>query len=238
LGLDPSQLRITRGAMILAFGEIGMTLVWLLSPLDARNAIVEWLAASHHGVWEQGRVWTLATSPFINPSFVGLLLHALMLWTFLPTLERFWGTQRFLRFAAVTSLAGTIAGTAMGFATGGGAYIAGLDPFIWASIVAYGIIYSRHPVQFFGVLPLTARQLMYGFIGFLALKVLLGQEWDVGAAIAASMGTAALMVSKRWSPGLAVKRWRIARARKKLTVMQGGAAPAVRKAKRDERFIN
>ena len=30
------------------------------------------------------------------------------------------------------------------------------------------------------------------------------------------------MTSKRWSPALVWKRWRIARARAKLTVLQGG----------------
>ena len=44
--------------------------------------------------------------------------------------------------------------------------IFGLSPFMYASIVAFGIVYARQPVQFFGVLPLTGRQLMYGFIGF------------------------------------------------------------------------
>ncbi len=47
--------------------------------------------------------------------------------------------------------------------------IDGLDPFITASMVAFGVVYAKQPVQFFGVLPLTGRQLMYGFIGFLVL---------------------------------------------------------------------
>ena len=68
-------------------------------------------------------------------------------------------------------------------------------------------------MQFFGVLPLTGRQLMYGFIGFLLLFVVLQGLWEKGASFAAAMIAAAVMTSKRWSPGLAWKRWRIARAR-------------------------
>ena len=115
-------------------------------------------------------MWTLVTSPFLEVDFFSLLLSMLMLWMFVPTLERFWGTARFYRFVAITSIAGTVAGVAVGLATGRDFPILGLSPFVYASIVAFGVIYARQPVQFFGVLPLTGRQLMYGFIGFLVLR--------------------------------------------------------------------
>jgi membrane associated rhomboid family serine protease len=238
LGLDQSQFRITRGALILALTELGLSLVWLLSPPDVRVRMEEWLTASPSNVFEHGRVWTLVTSAFLETNFLGMLLHMLVLWSFVPTLERFWGTPRFLRFAAITSLAGTIAGTLFGFLTGElGAAVSGLNPFIYATFVAFGITYARQPVQFFGVLPLTGRQLMFGMIGFLALSVLLQGDWVAGVAFAAAMGSAAVMTSK-WSPMLAWKRRKIARARAKLTVMQGGK-PSPPKPKRDDhRFLN
>ena len=158
----------------------------------------------------------------------------MMLAMFVPTLERFWGTARFYRFVAITSLAGTVVGTLTGLALGAShTAIAGLNPFIYGSIVAFGIIYAKQPVQFFGVLPLTGRQLMIGFIGFQILFVTLQGLWSQGAAVAAGMVAAALMTSKRFSPGLAWRRWRIQQARAKLTVMQGGQTgkPA---GKRDE----
>jgi len=124
--------------------------------------------------------------------------------------------------------------------TGVSVFVDGLSPFTWALVVAFGIIYARQPVQVWGVLPLTGRQMMFGFMAFLGLMVLLGQQWNSGASWGAAMLAAAIMVSKRWSPGLAWKRWRIARARRKLTVMQGGVPSATaRKPKRDDqRFIN
>jgi membrane associated rhomboid family serine protease len=231
------RMRITRGALIIAGLEIGLSLVWLLSNEDARHTILGWIAATPTTVWRNGHVWTLATSPFLEPDFLALLLHGVVLWSFVPTLERFWGTGRFYRFVAITSLVGTIVGTLVGLATGRDVPMVGLNPFIYASIVAFGIVYARQPVQFFGVLPLTGRQLMYGFGGFLLLFVLLQQKWEEGAAFAAAMIAAALMTSKRWSPGLAWKRWRIARARARLTVMEGGALRPPKK-KPDERFLN
>jgi membrane associated rhomboid family serine protease len=189
-------------------------------------------------VFHGGRVWTLATSPFLETDVLSLLLSLFVLWAFVPTLERFWGTPRFYRFFAITSLAGTIAGTLAGLALGRDVPISGISPFVDASIVAFGILYARQPVQFFGVLPLTGRQLMFGFIAFLMLFVGLQQMWEKGAGFAAAMVAAALMTSKRASPGLAWKRWRIARARARLSVVDGGAPRGPRKKSDDHRFIN
>jgi membrane associated rhomboid family serine protease len=215
-------LKITPGAMIVAGLEVGMSLIWLLSSPSGRATFDQYLAATPENVYEHGRVWTLVTSPLLEHSFIGLLLHVVVLWMFVPTLERFWGTPRFYRFVAITSVAGTVAGTGLGYLIGQNAPILGLSPFIYASIVAFGIVYARQPVQFFGVLPLTGRQLMYGFLAFLTLFVVLQQFWSLGAGFAAAMIAAALMTSKRFSPALAWRRWRIARARAKLSVMDGG----------------
>lgn len=231
-----SQLRITRGALVVAGLQLGLSLVWLMCDLDTRKSILEWVAASPQTVVDHGRVWTLVTSPFLEVEFFSLLLSLFMLWMFVPTLERFWGTPRFYRFVAITSVAGTIAGVAMGLATGRPVQIVGLSPFVYASVVAFGIVYARQPVQFFGVLPLTGRQMMYGFMGFLVLFVTLQGLWEKGASFAGAMIAAALLTSKRWSPGLAWKRWRIARARARLSVIEGGAPRPPRKP--DERFLN
>ncbi len=227
-------LRITPAALIILGLEVGLSLVWLMSGPAARATMVEYLVATPSNVFEHGRVWTLATSIFLEDQFISLLMHGVVMWMFVPTLERFWGTARFYRFFAVTAVVGTLAGTAMGLVTGRELPINGLDPFIYASIVAFGIVYAKQPVQFFGVLPLTGRQLMYGFIGFLILYIGLQQFWEVGVAFAAAMIAAAVMTSKRFMwlrrPGLAWRRWRIARARQKLSVMDGGpGAPKPRK---------
>ena len=222
-----SGLRITRGVLIVLGLELGLSLVWLASDDSTRGLFLQYLMATPANVFVHGRVWTLATGVFVEPKFLALLLHVFVMWMFVPTLERFWGTARFYRFVAITSLIATVVGCAVGYALGGPylhAMVGGLDPFIYAAIVAFGIVYARQPVQFFGVLPLTGRQLMLGFMGFLVLFVTLQQLWEKGASFAAAMIAAAILTSKRWSPALAWKRWRIARARARLTVMSGGKA--------------
>lgn len=219
---DTSQFRITRGAMILLFLQVGLSLVWLLSDDATKLAVFQWLGATPEHVWREGKVWTLVTGPLLEIHFVSLCLSTFMLWTFLPTLERFWGTKRFLRFAAMVTVVGAVAGTAAGLATGREAPIAGLDSVIYAGIVAYGVIYARQPVQFFGVMPITGRQLMYGILAFLGLFVVLQGAWEDGAAYAASIGMTVLLLNKTWSPELWWQRWRRRRARRHLEVMQGG----------------
>jgi membrane associated rhomboid family serine protease len=236
---DASQLRITRGALTVAGLQIGLSLVFMLSSGGTKQTIGDWVVATPASVFREFRVWTLATSVFLELDFLSLLLGLFMLWAFIPTLERFWGTARFWRFFAITSVVGTLAGTGVGLLLGRDEPIVGISPFIYASMVAFGIVYAKQPVQFFGVLPLTGRQLMYGFIGFLVLYVVLQQAWDKGAAFAAAMIVAAIMTSKRASPGLAWKRWRIARARARLSVIEGGAlGPKPKPKKRDEKYLN
>ncbi len=234
--IDWSQVKITRGALIVLGLQVGMSLVYLLANDSARVLMAKWLVASPSQVFEHGKVWTLITSPLLEVEFLALILTAVMLWMFVPTLERFWGTARFFRFVVITSVAGTVAGCLMGLATGRDFPVIGLSPFTYASIVAFGIIYARQPVQAFGVLPLTGRQLMLGFMGFLVLFIGLQQLWEKGVAFAAAMLVAAIMTSKSLSPGLAWKRWKIARARSKLSVLEGGAPKPPKRG--DERFLN
>jgi len=232
------QLRITPGAFAIIATEIAFSLIWLLSDPGVRASIVEYSVASKSNVFEHGRVWTLVTSSFLEMRFVGLLLHALMMWMFVPTLERFWGTARFYRFFAITSVVGTLAGVSLGWVLGRDVPISGIDPFIYAAIVAFGVIYARQPVQFFGVLPLTGRQLMWGLIAVQVLFVVLQQAWELGAALGAAMIVAAIMTSKRWSPGLAWKRWRLARARSKLSIIDGGKKPPRGTGKDEHKWLN
>ena len=232
-------MRITRGALIVFGLQCGLSIVWLLSNADARLSIMKWVVASPSQVFDEYKVWTLVTSTFFESKFLSLIFVGLMMWMLVPTLERFWGTGRFYRFVAVTSVVGTTAGVLMGKAIGSDVAVYGLAPFMYASIVAFGVVYARQPVQFFGVLPLSGRQFMWGMIAFVALFVLLQQLWVEAVAYASAMLAAAIMTSKRWSPGLAWKRWRIARARARLSVIEGGAPKPPAKPKRDEqRFLN
>ncbi len=233
---DWQQMKITRGALVVLIAQLAVSMIWVFSGKAFRAQLADYVVATPANVFEHGRVWTLVTSPLLELDFVALVLSVLVMWMFVPTLERFWGTNRFYRFVAVTSIAGSLGGCLAGWALGTEYPIAGLSPFVYASIIAFGILYAKQPVQFSFYIKLTGRQLMLGFLGFLVLFVALQGLWEKGASFAAAMLAAAVMSSKRWSPGLMWRKWRIARARAKLSVIEGGIQkPAKPKG---ERFLN
>jgi membrane associated rhomboid family serine protease len=233
---DWKQLKITRGALVVLVAQLVMSLLWVFANKELKADIAQWVIATPSNVFEHGRVWTLVTTSLVEIDFIALVLSVLVMWMFVPTLERFWGTNRFYRFVAITSVAGALAGTLLGLATGREYPICGLSPFVYASIVAFGIVYARQQVEFSFYIRMTGRQLMYGFLGFLILFVAIQGLWEKGASFAGAMLAAAVMTSKKWSPGLAWRRWRIARARARLSVLEGGAP---KRPKRDEeRYIN
>lgn len=251
---DRSQLRITRVAMFLLFALVGVSLVYAMldgdgsgvEPGDDKAKMLKLLVPYTDGVWRDGRVWTLLTGPFIEIRLFSLLFQGLMIWMMLPALERWWGPRRFLLFVGLTAVAGTLAGTLMGFVTGRNVPIVGLDPTLFAAAIAFGILYARQPIQFFGVLPMTGRQFMYGMIGLVAVFILIGQDWEEGAAMASAMLVAAGLTTGKLDPIATWRRWRYERARAHLKVVpdgggSSGAGAAGSKRKRrntDERYLN
>lgn len=214
------QTRITRGALYLLIAELGLSLLFLISSSELKSQLAQWITASSWQVWHELKLWTLVTSPLMHSELIALLFHGFMLWLFIPVLERWWGTRKFLLFALWTSLAGTLAGTLAGLLLHDGTPVMGLDPFIYACIVAYGLLYADQKVQFFGVLPMTGRQLMIGMIAVAALFTLLGSRWVHGAAYAGAMLLAWLMVSGKWNPRLWYLRWKHKRLRRHLKVVR------------------
>jgi membrane associated rhomboid family serine protease len=239
---DRSQLRITRVAMFLLFGLVGVSLVYAMQEAAGKARMVEWLVPYGDAVWREGRVWTLVTGPFIELSLFSLLFQGLMVWMLLPALERWWGPRRFGLFVALTALAGTIAGSLMGLVTGRAVPIVGLDPTLFASAIAFGILYARQPIQFFGVLPMTGRQFMYGMMALVAVFIVIGQDWEEGVAMAAAMGMAAGITSGKVDPIATWRRWRYERARAHLSVVPppkgDGGGGKRKRTKTDERYLN
>jgi membrane associated rhomboid family serine protease len=220
------QAQITRGALYLLFVTVGLSFVFLISTDEVRANLAYWLAASGYTVWGELHIWQLVTSPLLETSFISLLFQGFALWMFLPALERWWGMKRFLLFALYTSVIGTTVGTLVGQALGGVHalhFVTGLDPFVFSGIVAYGILFSNQQVQFFGVLPMTGKQLTIGIVGFVALFILIGQAWVDGAALAASMLLTWAIVSDRFAPKLwllKAKQRRLRRRRGHLQVVE------------------
>lgn len=226
-------MRITRGALYLLIAEVAVSLLFLASEGDLKAELTRWLVATDQSVWSEGKIWTLVTSSIVQPDFIALIFHALILWMFVPVIERWWGLKKFLFFALYISVAANLAGTLVGLAMPGIQVVAGLDPFIYATFIAYGILYSDQHVQFFGVLPMTGRQLMLGITAFVLLLIIFTQDWARGGAYVTAMLLAAGMVTGKLNPRLSYLKWKQRRIRRKLKVMTGG-----RKDDDDKKWMN
>jgi membrane associated rhomboid family serine protease len=236
--IDRSQLRITKVCLGLLCALLGLSLVFAMSEKPAQARMAEWLVPTPDAVWRQGKVWTLVTGPFLELHIISLLFEGLMIWMLLPALERWWGPRRFGLFVAATALGGTLAASLVGLALGDVGATTGLNPTLFGGAIAFGVLYARQPVQIFGVLPMTGRQLMFGVIGVTALFVLLGQEWQEGAAMGTAMLIAAGLASGRLDPIASWRRWRYAKARAHLSVMPPEISTIPKRSKTDERYLN
>ncbi len=239
--VDRSQFKITPVALYLLLVLLAVSLVYGMSGEAARARMETWLVPYPDAVWRHGKVWTLATGPLLELKLVSLVFSGLMIWLLLPSLERWWGPRRFVMFLAITALAGTIGGTLGGLATGTPMAIVGVGPTLFASAVAFGIIHARAPVQFFGVLPITGRQFMWGMIAVIAAFVLIGQEWEQGGAMVAATAIGAGLASGVIDPLAWWRRRRYAKSRSHLKVVPPPpvvAPPPVRRGKSDDRYLN
>jgi membrane associated rhomboid family serine protease len=219
--------QITRGALYVLCVTGAISLIYLLSGEATQLELGRAISASGDGLFREYRLWTVVTSPLLEPDVVSLLFQGVMLWMFLPALERWWGLGRFLRFAVATSIAGVLGGALVGFLLGGDhAHVPlnGLDPFTFAGILAFGVLYARQPVRFFGALPMTGRQMAIGITAVMFLVIAIGRRWVEGAADAVAMLLALVMTSTRGSPKLWWLKWRQARVRRRLGVVDGGRA--------------
>lgn len=236
--VDTRQLRITPVALALLILLVGVSMVYGLSSEAGQLRMIEWAVPSGATVWREGRVWTLLSGPFLQPRMFSLLIEGAMLWLLMPQLERWWGGPRFALFVGLTALAGTTFGTLAGFLLDEPAAIVGLNPSILSGAVAFGIIFARQPVQFFGVLPLTGRQFMWGMLALTALFVLVGQEWTWGAAMAAAIGVGALLATGRFDPIALWRRRSYEKARAHLRVVPAEPPAGKRRPGTEDRYLN
>lgn len=214
-------MRPSRGAAWLIGLELGVFLIYVFSGDATRHRLLGWLALSP-GALKDGHVWKLITTSLLSIRGLALFFDLLMLWLFVPILENFWGTRRFVTFVVVTSVLGNLAAALVGMAVDPEHLIIGLSPFIYASIAAFGVVYAREPVQFFGIIPIRGRQLAIGMVCFLGVFVLLERSWVDGAGYFTAILTALGITSGIWQPNvwwLKYRRWR-----RRYTVINGGKA--------------
>jgi membrane associated rhomboid family serine protease len=208
---------------------------WLFAVELAVYAILAWteggkrlapyLVLSPERVYAHYEVWRLVSALFVHLDPSELLMNALALWLFFPSLDRRWGSSRFVGFFFATGLVGYAVATLVSWVAHTQALLGGCSPVVLAGLAAFGLSYPRMPVQFFGVLPVRAGQLSLFLCGLTALTTLLGGRTMELVAYAGAVACSWLWVRSGGGLGSLRQRWARWRHRRRFSVVQGSDSP-------------
>jgi membrane associated rhomboid family serine protease len=223
--------------------ELGCFLLMLFAGKGVRADLAGWLILTPEGL-ARGHAWKVVSTVLVSvgPDGSGglaFLFDVLMLWMFVPVLEGFWGTRRFVIFFAATAVFGNLVAAVVGLLIGQVTVpVMGVSGFIYASIAAFGVAFANQPVQFFGVIPIKGRVLAIGITGFLLLFTVLNQDWVVGAGFFGAMGLAVAITTGIWQPNVWWLKWRRWRLRRRYQVIDGGAPRDRDRDRAKKRYLN
>lgn len=221
-----SRLRLTPVVTWLIGIFVAVFLVLNLAKGDAQALLLRMLVLTPESLLH-GEVWKLVTTTFVAGQALSFLLDVLVLWMFVPTLETAWGQRRFLTFFFLTSVVGNLVAALFGLWMGP-TIIAGMAPFLYGAIAAFGVEWGNAPVQFFGVLPMKGRVLAIGITVIMVISVFLNREWALGIGYVAAITAAVFFVGSPRLWLLRLRRARLSSRKSKLmkryTVLRGGAS--------------
>lgn len=143
------------GGLILAL--VGASLVGHLTGLAAWGTLVPSAVL-------EGEIWRLATWTFLDRDPLSLLFAALMLFSFGRDLAWAWGSRRlfltWLGFGAASGAVAVLLALAVPMPGWSGPWAV-----ISAFMVAWGLLFPERQMSFWGVLPLSGRNLVWLTIG-------------------------------------------------------------------------
>jgi membrane associated rhomboid family serine protease len=223
VGLKPSRAVIVLLSINVAMVVV-VNVLWYY--FDRNSFLLDHLGLTTAGVVERYEVWQVFTyfwlHSYQDPGHV--IWNLLTLWLFSGPLERHWGSARFVRFYITC---GVGAGLVV---LGWGLLVPAEDPratvgasgAILGLVAAFGILFPRLPIYVFGVFPMKARTLA---ILFVVLSTLLPILFPSNVSVTAHIGglaVGALLATGYWRPDRLIRRIQLARARRRLKVLEGG----------------
>lgn len=148
--------------------------VFLLAYLAAGSNLLEsvfpWLALRPYYVVHRFAVWQLFTYLFLHGGVMHLLFNMLTLWMFGVTLERDWGTRRFLKYYFLCGIGAGLCDVTVN-ALLGNWYTStiGASGAIYGVLLAFGVLYPETTILFLFLFPIQAKffVMIYGAIALL-----------------------------------------------------------------------
>ncbi|GAC1345015.1 MAG: hypothetical protein NVS2B9_16090 [Myxococcales bacterium] len=169
---------ITRGvkALLIALGvvSIGTSALSAWSSSGLGQLLADQLVFRPGDVL-RGHLWQLVTYTFFSPDPVGLLISAVVLWMFAGTIERRWGTRRFLTFffSAVVIAALLTTAVSLVLPSARSYPYAGTWTAIEAFCAAFALSFPDDQILLMFVLPIQARYLIHISVAMTLLFVVM-----------------------------------------------------------------
>jgi membrane associated rhomboid family serine protease len=181
-----------------------------------------------------GYLWQPFTYLFLHGGLWHIVFNMLALWFFGPTLERDWGTKRFLQYYFLCGVGAAICVIALAFVvdawrgipTEAGLRTIGASGALFGILLAYGVLYPNAMVLYDFLFPIKAKYfvLIVGAIAFLG-SLTPGQGISHVAHLGGMLFGYAYLKSphrRPWNPlpsmRQQVENWRLRRARRKFQV--------------------
>jgi len=170
-------------------------------------------------------LWQLFTYQFLHGGFLHLLFNMFTLWMFGITLERDWGTRRFLKYYFLCGVGAGICDVAVNAAIGNwNTRTIGASGAIYGLLLAFGVMYPNQTVLFNFLFPIKAKYfvMIYGAMALLgSLNVNSGTS-NIAHLGGMLFGYAYLKMRfsfPAWRDLLdRYKQWKLQRARRKFQV--------------------
>ncbi len=224
VGLKPSRAVIILISINVALVVINSVLLYYFDPPN--RFLMEHLALRPDAVVGSFELWQVFTYFWLHsPSAPShLIWNLLTLWLFSGPIERHWGTKVFVRFYL-------ICGVGAGLAVVGAGLIwppetplptVGASGAILGLVAAFGILFPKLPVYVFGIFPIKGRTLA---IFFAVVSTAMPLIYPSNVSVAAHIGGlafGALLATGFWRPSRLWRRIQLARARRRLKVLEGG----------------
>jgi len=149
--------------------------IFVASYLAAGSSLLEnvfpWLALQPFYVFHYFAVWQLFTYLFLHGGLWHLLVNMFTLWMFGVTLERAWGTRRFLKYYFLCGVGAGLCDVVANALLGRwGTSTIGASGAIYGLLLAFGVLYPDTTILFSFLFPIKAKYfvMIYGAIELLA----------------------------------------------------------------------
>jgi len=157
---------VTRTVKILIIVNVAVFIVLAFSELAGSHLLISYFGLIPWQVTHDLMVWQLVTYMFLHAEVLHLFFNMLTLFMFGNDLERYWGTERFLRYYFITGIGAGVCSWLV--AMDNSAATIGASGAIYGLLLAYGLLYPNRIIFLNFLIPVKVKYLvlLMGAIAF------------------------------------------------------------------------